>query len=105
MTAQGLHPLHGAASSYVMYVCMIGSCLLNVCHYLLPLLRALQVAFDYWHGDAKGRDSDATFAVEGVDMLLFDGQGQITTLVQFDMQDYSRQLQGNAGAPAGSGEQ
>lgn len=63
-----------------------------------------QVAFDHWHGEAKGRDSDVKFSVEGVDMLLFNKSGQISTLVQFDMQDYSKQLQGTAEAPAGKDE-
>lgn len=64
----------------------------------------MRVAFDHWHGEAKGRDSDVKFTVEGVDMLLFNKSGQISTLVQFDMQDYSKQLQGSAPAPAGSNE-
>jgi hypothetical protein len=60
----------------------------------------VQVAFDHWRGEAKGKDSDAHFDLEGVDMLLFNAAGQITTLVQFDMQDYSKQLKG-AAAPEG----
>jgi hypothetical protein len=62
----------------------------------------MRVAFDYWHGEAQGRDSDVKFTVEGVDMILFNKQGQINTMVQFDMQDYSKQLQGPAPAPAGA---
>jgi hypothetical protein len=46
----------------------------------------LQVAFDHWQGEAYGRDSDTSFVVEGVDMILFTGEGKISTLVQFDMQ-------------------
>jgi hypothetical protein len=36
-------------------------------------------------------------------MLLFNAAGQITTLVQFDMQDYSKQLKGAAAAAAPEG--
>ncbi|WIA21418.1 hypothetical protein OEZ85_000632 [Tetradesmus obliquus] len=57
-----------------------------------------RVAFDHWKGEAKGKDSSARFEAEGVDMLLFNAEGQITTLVQFDMQDYSKQLRGAAAA-------
>eukprot|EP00775_Hariotina_reticulata_P007414 gene7414-7623_t len=63
----------------------------------------MRVAFDHWQGEAHGRDSGASFVVEGVDMILFTEQGKISTLVQFDMQDYSKQLRGQADAPAGVG--
>lgn len=49
--------------------------------------RRRQVAFDHWRGEAVGRDDpSARFVVEGVDMLLFNEEGQITVLVQFDQQ-------------------
>jgi hypothetical protein len=64
----------------------------------MHVLPPLQVAFDHWKGEAKGRDSSAHFETEGVDMLLFNAEGQITTMVQFDMQDYSKQLRGAAAA-------
>jgi hypothetical protein len=72
---------------------------LSVC--LLLLLP--QVAFDHWKGEAKGRDSSTTFQAEGVDMLLFNKEGQITTLVQFDMQNYSKQLRGAGAVDAPEG--
>eukprot|EP00879_Flechtneria_rotunda_P002560 GHRR01002759.1.p1 GENE.GHRR01002759.1~~GHRR01002759.1.p1 ORF type:complete len:340 (+),score=136.86 GHRR01002759.1:341-1360(+) len=61
-----------------------------------------RVAFDHWHGEAQGRDSDVKFSTEGVDMILFNAHGQLSTLVQFDMQDYSKQLRSNAPATSQS---
>jgi hypothetical protein len=69
------------------------------------------VGFDHWRGHVHDKhlsaaepQEGAAFTVEGLDLLLFDGDNRISHILKFDIQDYSKQLKGQEEdkAPAGS---